>query len=158
MFDEIDFLFDEINNTLNKENKNSRLIYHSNSMFYKPKYQLLSCLRLFKSWSFLKKSSWKDSSVKFKTFCFFIFMFYSNLFGKNHFTIEKILLYWIRHYNIFILMVDIESNPLYYAAIGGLIIGIATSINYMLRGNVTGMSGMLYSTITLDKSIHYVKK
>jgi uncharacterized membrane-anchored protein YitT (DUF2179 family) len=55
-------------------------------------------------------------------------------------------------------MVDIESNPLYYAAIGGLIIGIATSINYMLRGNVTGMSGMLYSTITLDKSIHYVKK
>lgn len=30
MFDEIDFLFDEINNTLNKENKNSRLIYHSN--------------------------------------------------------------------------------------------------------------------------------
>jgi len=34
-----------------------------------------------------------------------------------------------------------------------LIIGIATSVNYMLRGSVTGMSGMLYGTVTLDKSI-----
>jgi len=49
-------------------------------------------------------------------------------------------------------MVNIESNPLYYAAIGGLLIGIATSINYMLRGNVTGMSGMVYGTCTLDPS------
>jgi hypothetical protein len=51
-------------------------------------------------------------------------------------------------------MVNIEDNPLYYATIGGVILGIATSINYMLRGSVTGMSGMLYTTVTLDKSNH----
>ena len=49
-------------------------------------------------------------------------------------------------------MVNIEENPLYYAAIAGLIIGIATSLNYAFRKSVTGMSGMLYSTVTLDKS------
>ncbi len=53
-------------------------------------------------------------------------------------------------------MVDIEDNPLYYASIGGIIIGISTSLNYALRGSVTGMSGMLYSTVTLDKSILFI--
>jgi hypothetical protein len=52
-------------------------------------------------------------------------------------------------------MVNIDSNPLYYAAIGGIIIGIATSLNYALRGSVTGMSGMVYGTVNLDKSIIY---
>ena len=55
-------------------------------------------------------------------------------------------------YNPIFLMVNIEENPLYYAAIAGLIIGIATSLNYAFRKSVTGMSGMLYSTVTLDKS------
>lgn len=41
-------------------------------------------------------------------------------------------------------MVNIESNPLYYAAVGGIIIGISTSINYAFRGSVTGMSGIMY--------------
>jgi uncharacterized membrane protein YedE/YeeE len=50
-------------------------------------------------------------------------------------------------------MVNIDDNPLYYASIGGIIIGIATSLNYVIRGSVTGMSGILYSTVTLDKSI-----
>ena len=53
-------------------------------------------------------------------------------------------------------MVNIQDNPLYYATIGGLIIGISTSINYVFRGSVTGMSGMLYNTVTLDKSIFFV--
>lgn len=53
-------------------------------------------------------------------------------------------------------MVNIEDNPLYYASIGGIIIGISTSLNYALRGSVTGMSGMLYSTVTLDKSIVFL--
>ena len=48
-------------------------------------------------------------------------------------------------------MVDIESNPLYYAAIGGVILGIATSIHYVLKGNVTGMSGILYGVVTLNR-------
>lgn len=50
-------------------------------------------------------------------------------------------------------MVNLEDNPFYFAAIGGIIIGVATSLNYVFRGSVTGMSGMLYSTVTLDKSI-----
>lgn len=49
-------------------------------------------------------------------------------------------------------MVNIEDNPLYYAAAGGVIIGLGTSLNYVFRGSVTGMSGMLYGTVTLDKS------
>ena len=53
-------------------------------------------------------------------------------------------------------MVNIQDNPLYYATIGGLIIGISTSINYAFRGSVTGMSGMLYNTVTLDKSIFFL--
>ena len=51
-------------------------------------------------------------------------------------------------------MVNIQDNPLYFAAIGGIIIGISTSLNYAFRGSVTGMSGMLYSTVTLDKSTY----
>lgn len=39
------FLFKEINNTLNMENENSRLNYHSNFMLDEPKYQILSCLK-----------------------------------------------------------------------------------------------------------------
>lgn len=50
-------------------------------------------------------------------------------------------------------MINTEDNPFYFAAIGGIIIGVATSLNYVFRGSVTGMSGMLYSTVTLDKSI-----
>ena len=50
-------------------------------------------------------------------------------------------------------MANIDDNPLYYASIGGIIIGIATSLNYFIGGSVTGMSGILYSTVTLDKSI-----
>lgn len=41
-------------------------------------------------------------------------------------------------------MVDIETNPLYYAAVGGVLLGIATSLNYVLKGNITGMSGLMY--------------
>ena len=42
-------------------------------------------------------------------------------------------------------MIDIDTNPLYYAAAGGAILGIATSINYCVRGKVTGMSGIVDS-------------
>lgn len=48
-------------------------------------------------------------------------------------------------------MVTIDENPFYYAAAGGIILGIATSINYMLRGKVTGMSGMVYGIVSLQK-------
>ena len=48
-------------------------------------------------------------------------------------------------------MVDIDSNPVYYAAIGGVILGIATSIHYVLKGNVTGMSGILYGVVALNR-------
>lgn len=53
-------------------------------------------------------------------------------------------------------MVDIETNPLYYAAAGGVIVGIATSLHYVLKGNVTGMSGILYGIVSLDKSSNFL--
>ena len=48
-------------------------------------------------------------------------------------------------------MVDIETNPLYYATVGGIILGIAISVHYILKGNVTGMSGILYGIVSLNK-------
>ena len=50
-------------------------------------------------------------------------------------------------------MVDIATNPLYFAATGGLIFGIGTSLNYALRGKVTGMSGMVFGIASLNKGI-----
>lgn len=50
-------------------------------------------------------------------------------------------------------MVEIEANPLYFAATGGLIIGIATSLHYVLKGNITGMSGIVFGIASLDKSM-----
>ena len=50
-------------------------------------------------------------------------------------------------------MVDIHSNPLYYATVGGLILGLSISLHYVLKGNVTGMSGILYGILSLNKSI-----
>jgi len=50
-------------------------------------------------------------------------------------------------------MVVTDINPFYFAAIGGVILGIATSINYCLRGKVTGMSGMLYSIFFWNRCI-----
>ena len=48
-------------------------------------------------------------------------------------------------------MVIVDENPFYYAAAGGIILGISTSINYVLRGKVTGMSGMVYGVASLQK-------
>ena len=65
-----------------------------------------------------------------------------------------ILLYGIKYIRLIINifpMVVIDENPFYYAAAGGIILGIATSINYMLRGKVTGMSGMVYGIVSLQK-------
>ena len=51
-----------------------------------------------------------------------------------------------------ITMIDISTNPLYYAAIGGVILGIGTSLNYCLRGKVTGMSGILFGIVSCKRS------
>lgn len=53
-------------------------------------------------------------------------------------------------------MVTFEQNPIIFAAVGGIILGLATSINYIIRGKVTGMSGIVYGVVSLDKctSIH----
>lgn len=48
-------------------------------------------------------------------------------------------------------MIDINTNPLYYAAAGGIILGLATSLNYCLRGKVTGMSGIVFGIVSLNK-------
>jgi uncharacterized membrane protein YedE/YeeE len=48
-------------------------------------------------------------------------------------------------------MVLVDENPYYYAAIGGILLGLATTLNYALRGRVTGMSGAVYGILTLHK-------
>jgi hypothetical protein len=53
-------------------------------------------------------------------------------------------------------MVVTDVNPFYYAAIGGIILGIATSLNYCLRGKVTGMSGMLYNIFFWNRGITHL--
>jgi hypothetical protein len=52
-------------------------------------------------------------------------------------------------------MIDLETNPLYYAAIGGIILGIATSIHYVLKGNVTGMSGIIFDIFFFHMRTYY---
>lgn len=55
-------------------------------------------------------------------------------------------------------MVLVDENPYYYAAIGGILLGIATSLNYALRGKVTGMSGIVYGIFSLHKGIFSLMK
>jgi hypothetical protein len=51
-------------------------------------------------------------------------------------------------------MVDIETNPLYYASVGGILLGIATSLHYVLKGNVTGISFIIYDVAFFNMSIY----
>lgn len=55
-------------------------------------------------------------------------------------------------------MIDINTNPLYYAAAGGILLGIATSLNYCLRGKVTGMSGIVFGIVSLNRCSHVLMK
>ncbi len=48
-------------------------------------------------------------------------------------------------------MVTFETDQIIIAAVGGLTLGIATSINYVLRGKVTGMSGIVFGIASLKK-------
>ena len=52
------------------------------------------------------------------------------------------------------LMVQLDYDTLAYASLGGLILGIATSLNYIIRGKVTGMSGIVYGIISYNKCTH----
>jgi uncharacterized membrane protein YedE/YeeE len=45
----------------------------------------------------------------------------------------------------------VAQNSYYLAIVGGILLGIATSLNYCLRGKVTGMSGILFGIVTLNK-------
>jgi hypothetical protein len=66
---------------------------------------------------------------------------------------QLILVLWLYLIGIFP-MIDISTNPLYYAAAGGVILGIATSLNYCLRGKVTGMSGIVFGIVSCNKGTH----
>lgn len=54
-------------------------------------------------------------------------------------------------------MVDIETNPLYFAAIGGIILGIATSLHYVLKGKVTGISNIINDVIFFNRGNASIK-
>jgi len=50
-----------------------------------------------------------------------------------------------------------NADDVYLALLGGFLIGIATSIHYLVMGRVTGFSGIYYSLITYDKNSFYWK-
>lgn len=52
-------------------------------------------------------------------------------------------------------MVYFDGNAIIFAALGGILLGIATSLNYIVRGKVTGMSGIAYGIISLNRSNSY---
>lgn len=54
-------------------------------------------------------------------------------------------------------MVYWNPDDVYLALIGGALIGIATSVHYLVMGRVTGFSGIYYSLITYDKNSFYWK-
>lgn len=43
------------------------------------------------------------------------------------------------------------------ACIGGLLIGLATSLHYIVKGRITGFSGIFYSLITYDENSFFWK-
>lgn len=49
-------------------------------------------------------------------------------------------------------MVFVNTAEYLYAVLGGVLLGIATSINYIFRGKVTGMSGIVYGIVSWNKS------
>ncbi len=52
-------------------------------------------------------------------------------------------------------MVEFDEKAIKFAAIGGCILGIATSLNYIIRGKVTGMSGILYGITSFNRSNYH---
>ena len=48
--------------------------------------------------------------------------------------------------------VTLSSSDAGFAILGGVLIGVSTSLHLLLKGRVTGMSGIFYSLITFDKS------
>ena len=52
-------------------------------------------------------------------------------------------------------MVNFDTNQIIFASIGGIILGIATSINYVIRGKVTGMSGTVFGIASGNLSTRF---
>ena len=45
----------------------------------------------------------------------------------------------------------IDHDALYYAALGGVILGVACSLNYVIRGKDTGMTRIAFNIATFKK-------
>lgn len=43
-----------------------------------------------------------------------------------------------------------EHNSLFYPACGGLILGLACTLNYVIRGKDTGMTRIAYNIATMN--------
>lgn len=54
-------------------------------------------------------------------------------------------------YSSFLQMVFVDTAEYLFAVLGGALLGVAASLNYVLRGKVTGMSGVLYGVVSLNK-------
>lgn len=49
-------------------------------------------------------------------------------------------------------MVNFNPSQIFYAICGGLTLGLACTLNYVIRGKDTGMTRIAYNIITLNKS------
>lgn len=52
---------------------------------------------------------------------------------------------------------NFNQKDIMLAAAGGLLIGVATSLHYLVKGRVTGFSGIYYSLITADRQSFFWK-
>jgi uncharacterized membrane protein YedE/YeeE len=54
-------------------------------------------------------------------------------------------------------MVNFALNSCLFGALGGILISISTSLHLLLKGRITGMSGIFFSLITLERASFYWK-
>jgi hypothetical protein len=48
-------------------------------------------------------------------------------------------------------MVFVDAAEYCYAILGGVFLGISSSLNYIFLGKMTGMSGILYGIVSLQQ-------
>jgi hypothetical protein len=53
-------------------------------------------------------------------------------------------------------MVNINLDALFYAACGGILLGLACTLNYVIRGKDTGMTRIAFNIATIKKCIYFL--
>jgi hypothetical protein len=50
------------------------------------------------------------------------------------------------------MLINFNTTDIGFAILGGALIGLATTLHLLLKGRVTGFSGIFFSLITYDKT------